>query len=61
MNPTLLAIANRKGIIVTGLNEQGLEHRMLASGASEFFRKPIGFSQLIDAIDRYGHDAGSKL
>ena len=48
-------------IIVTGLNEQGLEHRMMASGASEFLRKPIGFSQLVNAIDRYGHDAGSKF
>ena len=39
-------------LIVTGLNEIGLEQRMLSQGARGFFRKPVSFQDLADAVDR---------
>lgn len=43
-------------VIVTGLNEQGLDQKMRSLGARDFFRKPVSYSQLVDAVDRYSNE-----
>ncbi|TWU47400.1 Polar-differentiation response regulator DivK [Rubripirellula tenax] len=44
-------------VIMTGLNEHGLELRMHSLGAHQVFRKPVPLDVLADAVDRYLADA----
>ena len=37
-------------MIITGMNQPGLETRLLNQGAHAFFRKPVSFNTLMDAI-----------
>ena len=40
-------------IVVTGLNEQGLEYRMRSLGARNVFQKPVSYATLATAVDHY--------
>lgn len=40
-------------VIVTGMYEEGLDQKMRSLGAAEFFRKPVSFDQLVDAVDEF--------
>ncbi|MGB7328903.1 MAG: response regulator [Rubripirellula sp.] len=40
-------------VIMTGLNEHGLELRMHSLGAHQVFRKPVPLNALADAVDHY--------
>lgn len=37
-------------MIVTGMNEPGLDRRLLSKGAHAFFRKPVSFPTLMEAV-----------
>ena len=43
-------------VIVTGLYQDGLEHQLRKLGARDFFRKPVEYNRLIDAVDRYSRE-----
>lgn len=47
-------------MVVTGMNEPGLEKRLLDAGAHSFFRKPISHTSLIDAIQQARLEAVPK-
>ncbi|TWU51748.1 response regulator [Rubripirellula reticaptiva] len=44
-------------VIMTGLNEHGLELRMHSLGAHQVFRKPVPLDALADAVDHYLNNA----
>lgn len=46
-------------LVVTGMNEPGLERRLLAAGAHAFFRKPISHASLLEAIQKANNDTSS--
>tara|TARA_R110002167_G_scaffold97497_3_gene257322 strand:- start:168 stop:620 length:453 start_codon:yes stop_codon:yes gene_type:complete len=47
-------------IVVTGLNEQGLEYRMRSLGARNVFHKPISYTTLATAVDHYAAEQNEK-
>jgi len=42
-------------IVVTGLEEDGIEQTMIGLGADRFFRKPLTLSTLVDAVNSAIH------
>ncbi|HBE72095.1 MAG TPA: hypothetical protein DDW52_28490 [Planctomycetaceae bacterium] len=46
-------------LVVTGMNEPGLERRILAAGAYAFFRKPISHTSLLEALQKANNDGSS--
>lgn len=47
-------------IIMTGKDEPGLKQRLLAAGASDFFRKPIPHDLLVEVVSYYSGGAGRE-
>lgn len=43
--------------IVTGMYQPGLEQKMLSLGARDFFRKPVDYARLAEAVDQYSSEA----
>lgn len=49
-------------VIMTGADEPGLRNQMSASGASDFFRKPVSHDVLIDIVSKFtDHRHGNDL
>lgn len=46
--------------VVTGLQERGLDYRLLSNGANDVFHKPVPHSLLADTVDRYAAEVKRK-